>query len=307
MSEETLSFWRTPSGKGHLRVIGGSVCISFAALFVQGAPIDPSMVAFYRLLFGGLVLGAVAVWRRERLVPPRGVLWFMLAAGVFFAGDLIAWHACIVRLGPGLATIIGNFQVFFIALFGALFLKEPLSWRHKLAIPLALAGLTLLLEADPRSLPPQVAAGIAFGMVSASLYTGYILTLRQSQTERVRLPAIANMSLISLISAAATGLFCASFSISFAIPDARTGLTIAALGILCQALGWVLLSTGLPLMPASRAGLVMLIQPTLSFIWDILFCGRPTGLVGLTGAVVAIGAIGLGLASPKTKPAQPAE
>ena len=301
MSTEAVSFWRTPSGKGHIYVISGAVCISFAALFVKGAPIDPSVVAFYRLLFGGVALSAVAIWRRERLVPSLKVFFFMLAASLFFSGDLIAWHACIVRLGPGLATILGNFQVFFLALFGAFFFKEPLSWRHKLAIPLALTGLLMLLEVDPRALPPEISSGIAFGMVTALFYTGYILTLRQSQAETARLPAIANMAVVSLLSAAFTGVFCAGFSLSFVIPDLQTGVILAALGILCQALGWVLLSTGLPHMPASRAGLIMLTQPTLSFIWDILFYGRPTGLIGLAGAIVTIGAIGLGLAVVKKK------
>ncbi len=44
---------------------------------------------------------------------------------------------------------------------------------------------------------------------------------------------IANMAVVSLLSAAFTGLFCAGFSISFVIPDAQTGVILAALGILC--------------------------------------------------------------------------
>jgi hypothetical protein len=59
------TFQLSPAGKGQLCVIGGSVCISFAALFVKGAPMDPSLVAFYRLLFGGAA----------GISPARASLW----------------------------------------------------------------------------------------------------------------------------------------------------------------------------------------------------------------------------------------
>jgi hypothetical protein len=39
----------------------------------------------------------------------------------------------------------------------------------------------------------------------------------------------------------------------------------------------------------------MLFQPTLTFIWDILLFGRPTGLMGYLGAALALFAISLGV------------
>lgn len=293
----------TPTARGYVLVLSGSVCVSFAGLFVKGAPIDSSMVAFYRLLFGGVCLGLVALIRLDRLVPTLYMLGIMALAALFFSGDLITWHESIIRLGPGLAAIICNFQVFFLAIFGALFLKEYLSWRHKLSIPLALFGLLLLLEIDPRRMPAHIADGVVFGLVSAVFFAGYILVLRRSQTDAHRLAPIANMAVISLLSCAFVGLYCLGRNISFVIPDWETAGILAALGILCQGLGWILVSMGLPYVSASRAGLLILSQPALAFIWDILFLGRPTGLVGLLGAAVTIGAIYLGLATPG-KPSQ---
>lgn len=298
-SPSTLSTWLTPSCKAHISVFSGAVCISFASLFVKEAPMEPAVVAFYRLLFGGVALLAIALVRGERLVPSRPMLWILLAAGLFFSGDLIAWHECIVRLGPGLATILGNFQVFCLALWGAFVLGEKLSLGHKLAIPLALLGLLMLLEVNPTELPPAVVAGLLFGLATALSYSAYILVLRQSQSIKDKLPAVANMAVISLISMFMVGVYCFAKGDSFIIPDARSFGMLALLGVGCQGLGWVLLSTGLPKMPASRAGLVMLIQPTLSFIWDILFYSRPTGTIGYLGAAVTLGAIGLGLGGKK--------
>ena len=285
----------SPTAKGYIYLFSGAVCVSFASLFVKEAPIPPAMVAFYRLLLGGVALLAFAIVRGERWLPSRRMFWLMLAAGVFFSADLIAWHECILRLGPGLATIITNFQVFFLAIWGACVLHEKLSLGHKLAIPLALLGLFLLLEIRPQDLPTEVVVGLVLGIFTALSYTGYILVLRRSQSIKERLPATANMGVISLLSMFVVGLYCLGKGDSFVIPNLHTFGMLALLGIGCQAVGWVLLSSGLPRMPASRAGLIMLTQPALSFVWDILFYDRPTGPIGYLGAAVTITAVGMGL------------
>jgi drug/metabolite transporter (DMT)-like permease len=289
----------TPTFKGYAYVFSGAVLISFASLFVKEAPMAPAMVVFYRLLLGGTALLIFAAIRGERLLPSRRMFLLLVAAAACFSADLTAWHECIIRLGPGLATIMANFQVFFLAFWGAFVLHEKLTRGHKLAIPLALGGLFMLLEVNPRDLPPEIAAGLALGILSAMFYAGYILVLRRSQSTAERLPATANMGFISLLSMLIVGLYCQGKGDSFVIPDLRTLGILALLGIGCQAAGWVLLSAGLPRMPASRAGLVMLASPALSFVWDILFYDRPTGPLGYLGAAVTIAAVGLGLSGRK--------
>ncbi|CAK7049545.1 MAG: hypothetical protein DELT_00979 [Desulfovibrio sp.] len=280
-------------------VLAGAFCISFAALFVQGSAMHSTVIAFYRLLFGGAALLLVAILRRERLVPPRGMLKMTVAAAVFFSGDLMVWHLCIVYLGPGIATILGNFQVFFLALAGVFLFGERLSARQIVAMPLAIGGLVMLLEVNPLALPAGTAKGIFFGISTALFYCGYTLSLRKSQMDTNHLPAIANMAVISLLAAAMLGLLCLVQGVSFTIPDIRSAMYLAGLGIFCQGAGWVLLSMGLPHLPASRAGLIMLAQPALAFIWDIILCGKDTGLIGLLGAITAIFAIWLGVSAPK--------
>jgi drug/metabolite transporter (DMT)-like permease len=301
MQRSFFSARLTPSAKGPIYVAAGAVCISFAGLFVKEASLSPAMVAFYRLLFGGIVLTLFAVAGRERLLPPLPMFGVMAAAAFCFSCDLISWHECIVRLGPGFATIICNFQVFFLALWGTFMLGERLSLGHKLAMPVAVAGLMMLLEKAPGDLSAEAIAGLVAGIVSALFYSAYILVLRRSQSAACKLPATANMGIISLLSMTMIGIYCFAEGDSFVVPSVRDLGMLALLGIGCQATGWVLLSSGLPRMPASRAGLIMLTQPALSLIWDILFYDRPTGAVGYAGAAVTLAAVGFGLGKGKTK------
>lgn len=290
----------TPSLKGHLLVLSGSVCISFAGFFVKDATIDVSMVAFYRLLFGCVTLFTIAFLRGEKVTPSSNALKVVCLAGFLFCGDLLSWHESIVILGPGIATILANFQVFLLALYGVFFLKEVLTWTQKLAMPLALVGLTLLLGIHEGSLPKHVAKGMALCFMSALFYASYILVLRRSQSTTTKLGPVTNMAWVSLSACVCVGAFCLATGRSFALPDLRTVFILAALGILCQSLGWLLLSMGLPYLVPFRAGLIMLAQPALAFLWDMLIYGTVTGPINIFGAVLAIAAIGMGiLAKPK--------
>ncbi len=282
---------------GLLRVFAGAVIISFSPVFVKMVDVGPSQTAFYRLFFGGVALLAVALWRGQHFAAPKGVYAVTLGAALFFGFDLECWHRSILLVGPGLATILGNFQVFLVALAGALLLRERIPVRLLVAMPLAVAGLWLLLGVTPDSLSGDMLPGVGYGFATAFWYALYILLLRRSQGMAGQLPAEANMALVSLACAALIGLGVLGRGGEFSIPDAGSLAVLLVYGVFCQGLGWLLLSSGLPRLPASLGGLVMLAQPALAFVWDIVFFDRPTGPLGLVGASLALFAIWLGLSS----------
>jgi drug/metabolite transporter (DMT)-like permease len=81
---------------------------------------------------------------------------------------------------------------------------------------------------------------------------------------------------------------------SLRVPSLTTGGILLAYGVTAQVVGWLLISRGLPHVEAGRAGLILLLQPSLAFVWDILFFHRPTDAADVTGAVLALVAIYLG-------------
>jgi drug/metabolite transporter (DMT)-like permease len=83
---------------------------------------------------------------------------------------------------------------------------------------------------------------------------------------------------------------------SFRIPDLQSLVSLAALGVLSQVAGWVLITRALPAMPASSVGLLLLLQPLLAFVWDVLIFRRPTDWIQAVGIVLTLFAIYLGLA-----------
>lgn len=279
-----------------LEVALGALIISFASVWVRLAPVGPNAAGFYRMLVGGLVLLPVTLARRERIRSDRRALAFVLAGSVLFTADLTFWHRSIHLVGPGLATILANFQVFLLAGFGILVLGERLRWRFAVGIVAALAGLALLVGIDWRGLAPGYRAGVAFGLLTALSYGAYLLVLRASQARAGRLEPVPNLMAICWGTALLLGLLAVREGESLGIPDGRTAVVLAAYGITAQVVGWLLISRGIPHVEAGRAGLVLLLQPSLAFVWDVLFFGRPTDATDVLGAGLALGAIYLGTA-----------
>ncbi|OBQ46247.1 DMT family transporter [Halodesulfovibrio spirochaetisodalis] len=282
-----------------LNVVAGAICISFSAVFAKLASTSPDVSAFYRTFIGGTCLLIIAVLHHRSalmsLLKKHSVL--LCAGGLFLTLDLTAWHRSINILGPGVGTILINFQVFFLAIAGWIFFKERLSLRFVFAVPLALAGLCMLIGITVDSFLTSEFSGIGLGLSAALWLALYTLMVRYIQMQSPSVSPIAVVALVSLASAASMGLFFIWNSTSIAIPTATDGMWLFLYGLVSQATGWLLISRGLPGIPTSQAGLTILIMPALSFIWDILFFARPAGMMELAGSILALTAIWLGTSS----------
>jgi len=289
---DTLAENRSARARATLKVTGGACLISFSAVFVTMAHTDPTVSAFYRMVMGGAILLGLTLARRERLFQGWRPLLGVAGAGFVLAVDLFMWHRCILFVGPGLATLLANFQVFFMAAAGALFLKERLSWKLVIAIPLAVAGLYLIVGLQWDGFSADYRMGVILGLVAAVCYTVYILFLRMSQ---ISSSTFATITLATVFTGFFLGLLSVGNGESFAVPDLQTWLVLAGYAVVSQVLGWLLITSGIGRLEASRVGLALLLQPTLAFVWDVLFFNRPTTLVEVIGAFLALLAIYLGV------------
>jgi drug/metabolite transporter (DMT)-like permease len=280
--------------RGVMLVAVGGVLISFSPVFVGLASVGPTVAGFYRTLFGGLLLAGVAVTRGERLWRGRVAFQWSVAAALFFGLGLAFWHRSIQAIGPGLSTILANLQAFFLAAVGAVSLKERITWRVAVSLPVAIGGLALLVSLDKVGADADYRTGVALGLAAALAYALYILVLRVLQADRSPGAQLANVAVVSLVCAAMMGAEGVVQGESFVLPDAGSWVAMASYGVLCQALAWYLISTGLPRIAAARAGVLLLLQPTGAFLWDLLFFGRPTTGRELVGAAAALIGIYLG-------------
>lgn len=284
-----------------LRLFIGAALISLSPVWVRLVDVAPSTSGFYRVLFGGAALVIYLLATRRRLHMSRRTWLLLTVASVFLSLDLWFWHRSINYIGPGLSTLLANFQVFIMMIVGIVFLRQIPKPMQVLAVPLALVGLALIVGLDWSALPKDYKLGVIFGFLTAATYAGYLLTLRKvRETSTFRVPT-RELAVISVICAVMLAVTVLVEGESLAIPTIEDMGWLVAYGVLSHCLGWLFIASSLSEVSTVEAGLALLLQPTLSFVWDVLFFNRPMTAIELLGAGIALIAIYMGTARSTSK------
>ena len=272
----------------------GAVIISFSAVFVKLAGVPPAVSAFYRMFFGGLTLLGLLAATGNLAAARRALAWPALACAVFFSADLLCWHASINYIGPGLATLVGNFQVFLVTIVAAVTARRVPKAGFLAGMAVAVAGLYLVVGRGFAGQTPEFRLGVGYGLATALFYGLFILTLKKAVTDQGRAGPMAAMAVLSLAGAALLGPVAVLGGDSLALPTTVSVWALVGLGVIGQGIGWLSISHGLAGARPALAGLVLLLQPTLSYVWDVLFFAKPTGPVELAGVALALAGIYVG-------------
>ena len=285
-----------------MQMIVGACAISTTSIFVKYAHVGPTMSGFYRMAFGGLMLLAwLVATRRWQPLRWSDVGWLLLP-GAAFAIDLVMWHRSILYVGPGLATLLGNFQVFLMALAGWLWYREKLGWPFLAGVALAFLGLYLMVGLDWGGFDARYRLGVVLGVVTGVAYAVYMLSTRHAQRAgHVRLEPAQLLCVSTLISALILGVIAWGEGESFAIPDLQSWSALLGLAFFGQVLGWVLLTRAMPQLPASLIGLLLLLQPALSFVFDVILFARPTHAIDWIGVALSLLGIFVGSYRPGSR------
>ena len=284
-----------------LRLYMGAALISLSPVWVKLVSVPPTISGFYRAFFGAVALSLYLLATRRRMDFSRTVWWMLLVASVFFALDLYFWHRSINYIGPGLSTLLANFQVFIMALAGLLLYGQKLRREQLVAMPLAIIGLGMIVGFDWRSLPTDYRLGVIFGLLTAVVYAGYLLSMRALRDRADRRLPVREIAVMSIFVSVILGMTAGFEGESLAIPTWSDAGWLLAYGLLSHSLGMMLIASSLPHVGTAEAGIALLLQPSLSFVWDVLIFQRPTSTIEIAGALLALFAIWLGARQPSGK------
>ena len=285
-------------------MIISAVLISFSGVMVTIAQVPAIVSAFYRVFFGSIFLIIACISRKEFKKRTLKSNLLAILCGLAFAMDLWAWHHSILYVGPGLATLLANCQVFVLALFGFLVFKEKIGVKFIISVPLAFTGLIFIIEQDISTLAPQYQLGVFLGLATALFYSIFLLLLRKIKSDKQDFSLFYYMMVVSVSSSVFLGAQVQFSGSSFKIPDIKTLVALICLGLFIQTMAWAMISNSLPRIKASLAGLILLLQPALSFVWDVVFFDRQTGILGWLGLIIVLMAIYLGMSGNPQKNTQ---
>ena len=276
-------------------LVSGALAISFAPLLVKSLALgglDPTAIAFWRCTIGLGFWCIPFIFDRKWPRIPARTMGLMALAGVLFALDLWVWHRAIMLAGAGLATILGNTQVFITAILGIWVFKEKPGAGFGRAAFVAFIGVVLLAGIGGNvELTPDYLRGILYGLFTGLLYGSFIVTMRAagrgSANERS-----ANDRLFWFTLWSTLALFVPWFFETQALPgDGIAWWKAIGLALLAQALGWWAIGVSLPGVRTSLGGLILLLQPILASVWGVLFFDERWTALQLVGAMLTLGAV----------------
>ena len=279
----------------------GALTIAFSGILVKLADVPPATAAVFRCAYALPFLLLLARAERQAYGPRAAsqVRWAWLA-GIFFAIDLELYHHTIGLVGAGLATVLGNTQVVFVAVLAWLLLRERLPLRTALAIPLVLAGVTLIsgvIGSGAYGENPQL--GVVVGLATGLSYAAFLLILRHGNAD-LRQPAgpLFDATLSATLVSLAIGWPLGELEL---VPTWPAHGYLLALALSSQVVGWLLISLSLPRLPAALTSVVLTLQPVGAVLLAMLILDESPNAMQLLGASAILA--GLLLATVGRRPA----
>jgi len=291
------------AGRPVFAAVLGAAAIAFSGILVKWANVEPATAAFFRCAYALPFLLVLAVAERRAFGPrPSSQVLLAWLAGIFFAIDLELYHHTIRLVGAGLATVLGNTQVVFVALLALLLLHERMPRRTALAIPIVLAGVVLIsgvIGGDAYGDNPQL--GVVSGLATGVSYAGFLLVLRHGNAD-LRRPAgpLFDATLSSTIASLVIGLPLGEIDL---VPAWPAHGYLFVLAVSAQVVGWLLISVSLPRLPAALTSVVLTLQPVASLLLAMLLVAETPSVLQLLGALAILS--GLVLATVRRRGVQP--
>ena len=252
-----------------LHVLGlfAAVVISFSAIMIRLADVSPSTAAFFRPFYALPLIALLYAATRRYDTRSAGRRWACLIAGGLMGVSFTLWNYSIGYVGAGLATVLGNTQVVFVALVGWLALRERPPVGALVAAPLVFGGVVLVSGVGrPDAYGAEPVLGVLFGLANALSYATFLLVFRRAARGLARpsgplLDATIGAAVATFVLGVLTD---PAFDLMPSWP-AHGWLALLAVG--SQVLGWWIILTVLPRLPALDTSVLLLVQPVLTVVW----------------------------------------
>jgi len=278
--------------KGSLSILLGAFLISFSPVFVNLVDIDPTVSGFYRMLFGSIALFIIYLIKNNENPLRKNISKFIVLGAIFFSLDLWFWHRSIIYVGPGLSTLLANFQILILPFLALIFFNQKTQRIQIFSIALGLLGLFLITGQSWDIAGNNYKLGILFGLLTAISYAGYIISMKRiDHNAAVNSDPIFNLLFVSLISAGLLFLFSIIEQVPLEIKSSSELIWMICYGLFSHVLGWFFILNGLQKISAVTVGIILLTQPILSYVWDVIIFKKiilPIEYFGIVSVLLAM-------------------
>jgi drug/metabolite transporter (DMT)-like permease len=267
--------------QGLILVTVAVVAWSTAGFFVRLIGLDAWTILFWRGVFAGAIVAAIAWWQRG---SPPWPIWARMGGPGWIVAAMSSLSMLAFVSSLRLTTVADVAVIYATVPLGAallawLVLGERISRSTLIASGVALAGVIIMVGAKGMSgsLAGDLLAGVM--MVSMSVL---IVTARRHQD----IPMIEASSLSSLL----TAIIAAPFADLLA-PSPTLFAYLLIFAVVQMSLGLTLFSLGAKYVPVAQSALVSALEAPLAPLWVWLAFGELPGRATFVGGALVIGAV----------------
>ncbi|TMJ33633.1 MAG: DMT family transporter [Alphaproteobacteria bacterium] len=273
-----------------LALLAGAIALGSSPILVRLSELEPTATAFYRVAlaapafllfsFAPREAPSLAAYSKAQWV---GLFW-LSAAGAFFALDLFCLHWSLRRTSVVNATLFLNFAPIFVSLAAWALFGELPTRRAVVSYVIAIGGVALLLG-EVATVARGRLVGDLLGLAAGAAYGGYLLVVSRF---RYKMPTSLIMGV--------TTLSCACFILPATlamgeslVPRTVTGWgTLLALALLTHAGGQGLLVFAMKYFPAFTSSVTLLLQPLVAACGAWILFDETLGPSQMLGGVVVL-------------------
>lgn len=276
-----------PAQLAWLIALGAIWGSSFLFMKIAVPALGPVVMIGGRIGIGALALMLIA-WLIGSRLPRRREWTPATVIGTFYVAlPLLMWGYASQRLSVSLLSIINATAPLFAALLSLVWLRQRITGLGLAGLALGFTGVALLVGGE--GVHAGVDAKATFAAFTASLCYGAISNY--AQTTKIADPlsnTLGSLWVGTLIVLPLTVLFPVRVA-----PDVPALASVAALGLLCTAVAYVVFFRLIEQIGAASALTVTYLIPVFGTLWGVLFLGERLGAHHVVGAAMICGGIAL--------------
>jgi len=275
--------------RGQWLMVGGGLLLGTLGIFIEEAHQDPLTAVWFRCAFGGAALLAwgALTGRLAELRLARAGFAAAVGAGLLVMLNWALFFGAIERTSIAVATVVFHVQLLWVIVFGAWWLREPVTKRQCGAALVALVGLALAT-----GLFAPGASSTTQPVWSERYVCGLLMCLGGS----------VSYAVVTLIAKSARSV--SSFALAWW--QCAVGATLlcwwpwlhgwpegfgawawlAGLGVIHTGLAYVVLYAGMARLPAGRIAVLQFVYPAAAVLVDWSVYGRALSPVQAGGVAL---------------------
>jgi drug/metabolite transporter (DMT)-like permease len=271
-----------------LALLAGAVALGSSPILVRLSELEPTATAFYRVALAAPAF-LMFSWAnrppvsRESKAASTELFW-LIAAGGFFALDLLCLHWSLRHTSVVNSTLFLNFAPIFVSLGAWIVFQEPPRLSTVLSYIVAIGGVALLVG-SVSSFERSRLFGDMLGLAAGAAYGAYLLVVGRFRhgTPTSSVMAVSTLScacvLLPATLAMGEGL----------IPATAAGwATLLALALITHAGGQGLLVFAMRYFPAFTSSVTLLLQPVVAACAAWIIFNERLGAWQIFGAAIVL-------------------